>query len=181
MLTRRRSWKWSLCQQGPCVGSKISDCLGCAWMWARRGQAILPDPELIQALKLQTQELQGNYSLLTRAPRTQPSLRHTAHLKQTCLPELPLLCVLWFGSLRSSQSQTHDTLPAVLPHTQITRGELLDLQARTPTIPAELILVYNAPVYLWALLEQFGRNAVTAKPCLTEEQLSSVQLKQVQS
>lgn len=86
------------------MAAKTSDCLGCAWI--RRDQALLPDLKLIQALKLQTHELQGNYSLPTRveelhqAPGTYPSSRHTAHLEQTCLPELLLLWILWFGSLR---------------------------------------------------------------------------------
>lgn len=103
MLTRRRSWKWSLCQQGTCVGSKISDCLGCAWKWARRGQAILPDPELIQALKLQTQELQGNYSLSQGPPGPSPA---SGTLHTSSRPACPSsLCSVFCGLVLSGQAR----------------------------------------------------------------------------
>lgn len=80
-------------------------------------------PNWFRLWKLQTCELQGNYSLLKRvqelhqAPGTYPSSRHTAHLEQTCLPELLWLWILWFGSLSQVKPEPWDTSCSFTPHT----------------------------------------------------------------
>lgn len=101
--------------RGTCMGSKVSDCLGCAWVWAGRDQAPPARPWIDSGFETPNPWASGELlpvhkvEELHQAPGTYPSYRHTVHLQQTWLPELLLSLdfVVWFSQVKPEPNPWH--------------------------------------------------------------------------